>query len=75
VDIIDQAQDNELRYHAQTLADMVASRTPEFGDGICRECGDPIAPERLAIRPHALHCVDCQGVVDRMNEMDRRLFA
>jgi DnaK suppressor protein len=27
--------------------------------GMCRRCGERIAPERLRVVPTALHCVDC----------------
>ncbi len=27
--------------------------------GICRRCGEPIAPERQRVMPTALDCVDC----------------
>jgi len=28
--------------------------------GICEECGEPIAPERLEARPNATLCIECQ---------------
>jgi len=34
--------------------------------GICDRCGEPIAPERLAVRPEATHCVRCQAEVERL---------
>lgn len=27
---------------------------------ICYDCEDPIPPQRLAAKPHATRCVDCQ---------------
>ena len=28
---------------------------------VCQRCGDEIAPERLAARPAAVHCIACAG--------------
>lgn len=36
--------------------------------GVCEECEKPIAPERLAARPNATLCIDCQ----RKREEGRR---
>jgi DnaK suppressor protein len=35
-------------------------RQAEGRYGICDDCGQQIDPERLAVRPHATHCIDCQ---------------
>jgi RNA polymerase-binding transcription factor DksA len=35
-------------------------RQAEGRYGVCDDCGQPIAPERLAVRPQATHCIDCQ---------------
>ena len=45
----------------QRLADVDAALArAESGDyGRCADCGRPIAPERLAARPHARTCIDC----------------
>jgi DnaK suppressor protein len=32
--------------------------------GLCEECGDPIAPKRLQVMPHATLCTECQGARD-----------
>src|SRR5580704_11929563 len=29
--------------------------------GVCQRCGGAIAPERLAARPDAVHCIGCAG--------------
>jgi DnaK suppressor protein len=52
------------------LADVAASRRAAVenalrrveggGYGLCEECGDEIAPERLCAVPTAVLCVDCQ---------------
>ncbi len=33
--------------------------------GICRKCGKPIDPERLAIVPEAQYCVPCKTKLER----------
>ncbi|MGH7919485.1 MAG: TraR/DksA family transcriptional regulator [Candidatus Dormibacteraceae bacterium] len=33
--------------------------------GICEDCGQQIAPERLEFKPEATRCVDCQARWDR----------
>jgi RNA polymerase-binding transcription factor DksA len=35
-------------------------RLAEGSYGICAECGKPISPERLAARPSATRCIECQ---------------
>ena len=32
--------------------------------GRCEECGDPIAPKRMQLMPHATLCTECQGARD-----------
>jgi RNA polymerase-binding transcription factor DksA len=33
--------------------------------GLCRDCGDEIEPARLAARPDAVRCIDCQTDAER----------
>lgn len=33
--------------------------------GTCEECGEPINPKRLEVRPVAKHCVACQTKMER----------
>jgi len=35
--------------------------------GLCEDCEEPIATERLRFRPEATRCVACQGRWDRLN--------
>lgn len=35
-------------------------RQAEGRYGICDDCGQQIDPERLAVRPQATHCIECQ---------------
>jgi DnaK suppressor protein len=35
--------------------------------GICEDCGEPIAPERLRVLPYATRCRECQEKWDRIH--------
>jgi RNA polymerase-binding transcription factor DksA len=35
--------------------------------GVCEDCDEPIATERLKFRPEATRCVGCQARWDRLN--------
>lgn len=39
--------------------------TAAAGDGTCLDCAEPIEPERLAVQPNALRCVDCAAEAER----------
>jgi DnaK suppressor protein len=55
---------NTARHHLAELDDALVRL--EGGDyGRCDKCGDPIAPERLAIRPAATTCVACAPLTRR----------
>ena len=45
----------------QTVADLrqALSDIDDGGYGICDDCGEPISPARLAIRPQARLCITC----------------
>jgi RNA polymerase-binding transcription factor DksA len=45
----------------QRLADVdeALARAASGDYGRCADCGQPIAAERLAARPHARTCIDC----------------
>jgi DnaK suppressor protein len=42
-------------------------RLAEGQYGICEDCGDRIATERLKFKPEATRCVACQSRWDRLN--------
>jgi RNA polymerase-binding protein DksA len=46
------------REAAQVEAALHARQMGTYG--VCANCGQPIPPERLAARPEATQCVDCQ---------------
>ena len=45
--------------------DRALERLDAGSYGLCENCNQPIAPERLEARPFATHCVNCQSQVDR----------
>ena len=42
-----------------TEIDAALARLDAGSYGVCAGCGRPIAPDRLAARPTATHCVQC----------------
>lgn len=54
-------QSNPLRGEQATAA-LERMRNGEFG--VCVECGDEITPARLAAKPEAPLCLDCQTLKD-----------
>ena len=35
------------------------------GFGICQDCGEPIPPARLEVRPYAIYCTKCKSVREK----------
>jgi RNA polymerase-binding transcription factor DksA len=58
-DEIDMAQPNVDAFTAASLAAL--QRVTAKGNGICKACGHHIEPERLAVKPDALLCIECAG--------------
>jgi len=48
--------------------DAALERMEAGGYGICRTCGEPIEPRRLAAVPLALECAACAGAEARSSE-------
>ncbi|MGI9434697.1 MAG: TraR/DksA family transcriptional regulator [Geminicoccaceae bacterium] len=54
------AQETERRRHQELdRIDQALKRLSEGEYGDCLECGEPIAPKRLAFDPSAALCIDC----------------
>jgi DnaK suppressor protein len=75
--VIDLSEDINLRHlgaHRENLLKMdEALRKLEEGTyGICEDCGEPIAPERLKILPFAIYCIDCQERREQLEAMERK---
>ena len=70
-DLIDHAQAHELRLREQNIkaaqAGLEPSPGPIFIDGeaCCRECEEPISPQRLAVIPDACLCIHCARQMEK----------
>lgn len=49
----------ESKLSALDALDEAIGRLERGEDGLCRSCGRPIPPARLAVRPEATTCIDC----------------
>jgi DnaK suppressor protein len=47
------------------LIDQALARITSGKYGICDNCGNPIAPERLEVMPHATMCIKCQFKLEK----------
>jgi RNA polymerase-binding transcription factor DksA len=70
-DVADFTYQRELQQTTQNLLEREAEQVEaalharETGTyGVCQRCGKQIPPERLAARPEATLCVDCQRLAD-----------
>ncbi|MCI0391439.1 MAG: TraR/DksA family transcriptional regulator [Acidobacteria bacterium] len=54
------ALDSSIRAEMAQIEKTLA-RLDEGEYGICEVCGNPIAPKRLEVLPHATRCVVCEG--------------
>ena len=50
----------DIGSHTLEQIDAALERIEEGTYGLCEECKQPIAPERLEVLPFAAHCIDCQ---------------
>lgn len=72
MDVIQLNEDREISFatrsllidRANKLADAL-ERVEEGAYGVCEECGEPIAPARLAVMPEVTTCVRCQDRIER----------
>lgn len=62
-----QLRDAALRDQQLRAAADVAARP----NGLCKDCGEAIAPMRLKAKPNALRCFDCQWLVERERAQHR----
>lgn len=66
-DVADFTYQRELQLTTQQMLDANLEQVEEARQrqadgtyGTCATCGKPISPERLAVRPEATLCVECQ---------------
>ena len=55
---------NESRRELAQIADTM-QRMDDGTYGICKECGEPIAANRLKAQPYADECIECQEFDER----------
>jgi len=70
MDDVDHAQELNELFRSQALDAHFRRCGEEFGAmienaRICRGCGEEIDPDRLAAKPDAVRCIDCQGKKER----------
>jgi len=66
-DLLVDLQLADLDRHIQEVRDIEAAlgRMRDGNYGVCSDCGDAIAPQRLAVQPAAQRCQQCQGEFER----------
>ena len=55
---------NESRRELALIANAM-QRMDDGTYGTCKECGEPIATERLKVQPYADECIECQEFDER----------
>lgn len=45
--------------------DQALARIASGKYGVCDNCGNPIAPARLEVMPHATLCINCQSKLEK----------
>lgn len=55
--------------------DAALTHVADGSYGRCVDCDEPIAPARLAARPAALRCAECQGYAERSEQLAARTHA
>ncbi len=48
--------------------DRALERIEEGTYGICEECGEPISPQRLKVKPTAIYCVECKSRLEKRQQ-------
>ena len=67
-EVVAQQRDIALRERSTRQLEAVDAALLRLDDetfGVCRNCGRPIAEERLEARPWAALCIECQRLGDR----------
>ena len=52
----------------ETLRRRMRADAPGSPDGACQDCGEDIGQARLAARPGAARCIDCQVVHEKKQQ-------
>lgn len=65
-DELDRVSDLEIAHRERALnAHLTRVTEAPVSAGYCNDCGDEIAPARLAAMPDAVTCIDCQQLRER----------
>lgn len=68
-DLLDHAKDLEMRQRQAALDKALQNNEPdqwiEDGQVLCIRCGVAITKERLAAKPNAARCIDCQQIEEQ----------
>jgi DnaK suppressor protein len=74
-DVGDQGLTDSLQDLLHLLSDNVREEIMRIDDaldrinsgsyGRCLRCNEPITIQRLEVRPHARHCIDCKEILER----------
>lgn len=70
-DLYDQAQERDMANTAAAQRAHAERQTPEpqqqrvAGHVLCIDCDEPVEPRRLAAKPNAARCIDCQTLWER----------
>ncbi|MFT7860381.1 MAG: RNA polymerase-binding protein DksA, partial [Sulfurimonas sp.] len=55
-----QQQEQELKEIDKALKKIASG---EYGE--CEMCGADIGFQRLKVKPHAVYCIDCKGILEK----------
>jgi DnaK suppressor protein len=67
---------NLIRVSAELAqVDAALAHVADGSYGRCVDCDEPIAPARLAARPAALRCAECQGYAEHSAQLAARTHA
>lgn len=67
----DLSQVGEVEQQEIARIDAAIARLEAGEYGVCRDCGEPIDPSRLAALPSALDCAECQSRREEAEVVDR----
>lgn len=71
-DDIDTAADRIEAFTARALAAVVDRPQAPLSTGICKDCGEAIEPDRLAVNPRAQRYAECEADVEAERQRAKR---
>lgn len=64
--------DDERAVALEALRKRMQDDAPGSPDGACQDCGEDIGQARLAARPGAARCIDCQVIHEKRQQQRAR---